>query len=687
MGFLFSVSVEEKGKKIFVSSLHWLNFNRDIDTIFKTSRVGKYMFHNIKRSSFTIYSFFALELYYICDKLIASRARRTSVRDLRQLQKELLLNTWLGKTEQSFPSRLNYHRLNNLTLKPLDFQQKFFEHYDITVPRYNLNGMLLAGTAGSGKTFTSLALHECLNKDKVIIICPKNAIYTVWESTILKLYTTPQTLWIYDQRKPYNDERFLIFHYEGLETAFNMSDRLMKSSNIGIVLDESHNLNEITSLRTQRFIEFCDRLKCQDVILASGTPIKAMSLETIPLFRAIDPLFTEEVQEKFKKIYAGNVNSVTEILAQRINNVSFKIEKGELNLDKPIFNELKIKIPDGERFTLKAIADDMRQFIEERKKYYNSRIDKDTKDFYSMVELAYNTIMNSHLSRHEIQAEKSLYDEYKENLDAVIRAYKNGSIMYATEAMVICNRYEKTRIIPNLPTKEQRDRFKDIKSIVKYVGLKIQGECLGRVLGRLRIDVCIAMLPYIPFEDILNSTEKKTVVFTSYVDVLETLERQLKQQDLRPLSVYGKSTDEVNVTVKAFEKSADLNPLIATYASLSTAVPLVMADTMIMVNVPFRDYVFQQAVSRIHRLGADTQVCVYTVSLDTGDAVNISSRTLDILKWSQDQIEQIMDMDVPFKLDDENSIAIESLDDAAARELLMPIFSLPISKPSLLSKW
>lgn len=685
MGFFFGVSVKEEGSKIYVKSLHAKNFHADIDRIFKTSRVGKYMFTLINRSSFVIDSFFALELYYICDKIIKNRWKRSNVRDLKSLQEELLKNTWLGKTEQQFPPRLDYTKLKNLTLEPLEFQTRFFKHYDDTVSRYNLNGMLLAGTAGSGKTFISLALHECLNKDRVVVICPKNALYTVWQSTIMKLYKQEQSVWIYDQRKPYKNERFLIFHYEGLETAFEMSDKILEGTNIGITLDESHNLNEMVSLRTQRFIDFCDKVRCQDVILASGTPIKAMSLEAIPLFRAIDPLFTPQVEEKFKKMYAGNVSSVTELLAQRLNNVSFKIEKAELNLDKPIFNELKITIPDGERFTLKAIAIEMEKFINQQQKYYKSRIDKDTKDFFELVQIAYKNIQ-----RHRfLEDEARLFDEYKTNLNFVIRSYKNGSIMNASKEIVACNRYEKTKIIPNLSTKEQRDQFKEIRSIVKYVGLKIQGECLGRVLGRQRIDVSIAMLPHIPFEEIFNSTEKKTVVFTSYVDVLETLDKQLKEEGYKPLVVYGKTNDEVNVTVKAFERSEDLNPLVATYASLSTAVPLVMADTMIMVNVPFRDYVFQQAVSRIHRLGADTQCCVYTVSLDTGNEVNISSRTLDILKWSQEQIEKIMDMDVPFKLeeDDADSVAMENISDTIIRELRLPSFVVEEMKQNILLQW
>ena len=55
--------------------------------------------------------------------------------------------------------------------------------------------------------------------------------------------------------------------------------------------------------------------------------------------------------------------------------------------------------------------------------------------------------------------------------------------------------------------------------------------------------------------------------------------------------------------------------MIATYKSLSTAVPMTMADVMIMVDTPFRDYIFQQTIARINRLGTTTQTYVYIAKL------------------------------------------------------------------------
>ena len=54
--------------------------------------------------------------------------------------------------------------------------------------------------------------------------------------------------------------------------------------------------------------------------------------------------------------------------------------------------------------------------------------------------------------------------------------------------------------------------------------------------------------------------------------------------------------------------------------------------------------------------------------LDTGEEANISSRNVDILKWSQQQVEAIMQIEVPFKIEnneetDEFTVSEESFSD------------------------
>jgi SNF2 family DNA or RNA helicase len=403
-----------------------------------------------------------------------------------------------------------------------------------------------------------------------------------------------------------------------------------------IVLDESHNLNEIKSQRTQLFIELCKKTGCKNIIPASGTPVKAMGAELIPLLTVLDPLFTDRVQERYRKIFGKDGNKGLDILKNRMGMISHKIEKSALKLDKPIMKRLPVKMPTGDLYTLDAIRKVMEAFIQERVEFYKKRRKDDERFWERCLVLHEDTLRAA--------AQKMEYKKYRETLKTVIAT---PDPRYIGEEIAYTNLYEKKYFEPSLP-KEMIKEFRDIKSIIKYTKLKIQGECLGRVLGRKRIECHVEMVKYIDFKGVADTTEKKTLVFTSFVEALTAAAAVCTSAGMSPLVVYGKTNNELASIVGKFEKDEKLNPLIATYNSLSTAVPLVMADTMIMINAPFRAYIQEQAISRIHRIGADTQTSVYQAFLDTGDKPNISTRSSEILAWSMEQVEAIMGIKSPF---------------------------------------
>ena len=96
---------------------------------------------------------------------------------------------------------------------------------------------------------------------------------------------------------------------------------------------------------------------------------------------------------------------------------------------------------------------------------------------------------------------------------------------------------------------------------------------------------------------------------------------------------------------------------IATYQSLSTAVPMIAANREIMTNAPWRHGEREQAIARIDRLGQDEDVDIIDTFLDTGNEPNLSTRSKDILEWSKEQVAAIMGIQ---NLDDAN-ISMESL--------------------------
>lgn len=635
-----AINVKETEKEILIEGIPADVMQRDISRVWKTSRIAMHMFNTFGRHSFSFYKFFALDVIYMLDLLIQTRSG-VSVRVLSNIRRELYEKTWLKKTLPSVgtPGRLNFNNFKRFNKTPLGHQLGFLEVYNHAVDQYGLRGYLLAGAAGSGKTMASLYVGEGVDADIIFVICPKNATQRVWQKTVVEEYKEKQTYWVSEFNQPYKGERIVVIHYEYLEKALAMLKAgVFRYQNPMIILDESHNLNEIKSARTLFFIEFCKITQCQNIIPASGTPVKAMGAELIPLLIVLDPLFTEEVQERFKKIFGKDGNKGLDILKNRMGLISHKIEKSALNLDKPIMRSLPVRMPTGDLYTLPAIRKVMEAFIQERATYYKSRR-KDDERFWERCLFLHEDSLRS-------AAQKMEYKKYRQILKTVIAT---PDPRYIGEEIAYTNMYEKKYFEPSLP-KEMIKQFRDVKSVIKYTQLKIQGECLGRVLGRKRIECHVEMVKHIDFVAITDTTEKKTLVFTSFVEALVAADAHCKSVGLSPLVVYGKTNNELAQIVGKFEKDEALNPLIATYNSLSTAVPLTMADTMLMINAPFRAYIQEQAISRIHRIGADTQTSVWQAFLDTGDVPNISTRSTEILAWSMQMVEEITGIKSPFQI-------------------------------------
>lgn len=212
-----------------------------------------------------------------------------------------------------------------------------------------------------------------------------------------------------------------------------------------------------------------------------------------------------------------------------------------------------------------------------------------------------------------------------------------------------------------MPSLNSKDKaiFKDVKSVYKYVALKIQGEALGKILGQERTACNLSIVEHIDngriysekggyngedwtLEDIFASAKSKTVMFTDFIEVLKYTDEMLKKRGYHPEAVYGDTNkDLVNIIARA-EKDPEVDPIVATYKSLSTAVPLIFASACVLLNVPYRDYIYQQTVARVDRLGQTKPVSVFMYQLDTGDVPNISTRSHEIMAWSKAMVDELL---------------------------------------------
>lgn len=624
------IKVEEKNGIIEVSGVPADLITRDISSIWRTGRVNTHMFKRVGKSGFSFPSFFAVEVAYLLRGILKERGTYTRNNALRAIIEDLEKYTWLYSTLVEQPNIVDFSKLNRMNRRALPTQLQFLEIYNKIVPAYGLKGFILSAAPGSGKTFTNLLLGVCLDIEYHIVVSPKNAVYDVWKREILD-WVRGSTVWVESEGKPYRGEKYLVCHYETLPTLAEIALKELSGKRVMVTLDESHNLNEISSLRTRLFIDMCRGLKAEHVIWSSGTPLKALGYEVIPILRTIDPLFTSDAEERFRNIFGRSAPRGLDILKNRIGLLSFTVTKEQVRPEKPSEKTIAVKIPTGNRYTTDFVREQMRIYINQRMEFYAPQMKEHVRFYEECVQYVGDRLRSP--------AEKKAHETYKQYI-AIIR---KGFDSYTMGPLAkYCNDYEENVIQPMLLDKFTRDRFKGTRSVVKYLTLKVMGEALGNILGKARVECHVDMADSIDFASIIEASASKTVIFTSYVAVLEKTEKKLRELGYDPIVVYGKTNKDLNDLLEKFKTDPLANPILATYKSLSTAIPLVSASSTIFIDQPFRDYIKKQAEARTDRLGQTMPVSFFNCLLDTGKESNISTRSNDILEWSKAQVEAIL---------------------------------------------
>lgn len=643
------VSVKQTDSHIIVNGVPGLRFSRDVYNYWKTSKLNNNMFTSISKSQIKFPKFFGIEVLYMFERLMESRRTSVSRRLLLKTIEELTSHTWLSKIGKGDISpKLNYNKLKDLNITLFAHQDNFLRTYDRVTQEYDLKGMLMDVAAGGGKTLTGYALGHICGADTQIYVVPKNSAVDVWEKTIAQklpqyggeyLFKTgvPDYWTSMSGQEPVVGKKIYIVHYDYLDKFLKFAKNNQRAfGRVFVDIDESHNFNE-ESQRTGSLIDLCQTLNAKDVIHASGTPFKAMGSEAITLLSTICSDFTPEVKAAFRKIFGKEAKRANEILANRIGIVSFKVFKQDIETPGVDYHEVKVKIPNGVEYTLDSIRAKMTVFIAERMAMYQKGMPEYQKLYDTCMELHGKSLMRA--SPQQIRD----FDTYKSYIKQIRRGYDAATMK---DIVMYCNMYELKKIVPSLP-EAYRKPFLNVRAIIKYVELKVLGEALSQVLGKLRIQCHLDMLPFMPLDEIIDNATKKTVIFTSYVEVVKELEIMLVKAGYKPMLVYGETNKDLPAIIKKFHEDPDCNPLVATFKSLSTAVPLTAANSLIFTNSPFRDYERTQTVARVDRIGQTERCHVHDIFLDTGESPNISTRSKDIMQWSRDQVETILGVKSP----------------------------------------
>jgi superfamily II DNA or RNA helicase len=594
------------------------------------------------RRDISIHSFFLPDLLYTLELIRKDPSSRTPQSGIKKVIKLLIENTWLKRMFDKHPELLDRTALRKFLWKPLQHQTDFYTVFEQSVQSMDLRGYLLAAKAGSGKTFTQLSTAEMLNADVAILIVPKNSINRVWEATIEEQFGGKVEYWSVLQNRPIEEGyRYYIFNYENLGMALSLveSSTALRRKKVFIGVDECQNFNDIKSQRTQALIRLHHIVPPENrmSIWASGTPFKALGVEIIPFLKANDPLFTKPVEQQFVKIFGRTSQRALSILSNRINKISYKVPDEVVTGGRaPIEETVYVKVDKPQRFTLSAIKSEMRTFIADRLEYYS----KHTKEYIRVYDEALSVYEKSLTDPNE----KKRFVDYKRDVKRIRAEVEGRMIGDDLKALIAkANNYEKVilatlqNIDPSL-----KKKFKKAKGVYKYVQLVVQGEALGGVLGKRREEAIAELAANLDYVKYISESEKKTLIFSNHVASIRVAEAMTREAGYTPLMVYGDTNKNLPKIIDRFYKDKMANPLIATIQSLSTAVPIVCANTVLFLNQPFRGHNKEQAIARVARLGQDTQVYVFNFYIDTGDEPNVTTRSEEILKWSMEQVAIIM---------------------------------------------
>jgi SNF2 family DNA or RNA helicase len=624
---MFDPKVVYNPPMITIKNFPVSRFSNDAQKVFKTSRLMKLFessFIFFGKSSIKLHHFFIPELVYILYHLNAPIYRKIS--------NEILMNTWMYDTIRT------HSNITDMSLIEKDFvfklklyQREFIELYDSKKQQYHLNGYLLAFEMGLGKTFTSLALMHSLKKDAVIIIAPKTGLVSVWKNEIDKVFKQKQEIWVVGD-KP-KKAKYYITNYESIDKLSLIMNEVFRANNVGIIVDESHNFRNTDAKRVINLLGIAKSTRCKDILMLSGTPIKALGSEIVPTLELIDPYFDEEAKKIFVKVFGLNTLVAVDIVRNRLGMIMHRKTKDEVEkLPKKTNMEVKIKFAGSDKYTLDNVKTKVLDFIGERKLHYTTTFKEHVNNYNECMSYAYLKLGSNSpdmIKYNEIITELKRYGYSNMDRDQV-------------ERVAWANRYERDKIRPNL-TNELKKKFDKSRAVVKYVDMKIMGEVLGGLLNNMRSEMFSQMIEHSPLCEIINKSLKKTICFTTYTDVVRTADNYVRTKcGKNPILVYGETSSIIKDNLIKFRANSEINPLIATVQTMSTGVTLIEANTVIFLNQPWRFVDQEQAANRVYRIGQDTDVFVYTFILDTGNQPNLSTRMEDIVSWSKDMFKGII---------------------------------------------
>lgn len=606
-----------------VSNLFGINYTKLSQFMYKHEKINK---KDMKITNLEIPLFFALEIY----KIFIDMGEHYNLPYYKIVADKIYKNTWISKYEKRNKVHVecDINKLSNLTFMPQPYQREFIDQYQTLKYVYDLEGYILSFDQGLGKTFTSIGIYETMPYaiSQVIIVAPNSTLQANWALEIKQYYPKykdndelwKKDVYVYNNNKfKYNPNcKFVIVNMDSIPKIYQYA----KKSGVMIIVDECHNFRNMNSLRSKDLIKLKQITGSKDCLLLSGTPIKATPDELIPALMMIDPYFSQDMAEIYKKAFDDDSATISSVVRARYGRVIYRKTKEEaLALPKKNILDLELTIPNWQDYTVAKCKRDIAEIfqVKYQEKYTNIK----------PLMAEYNEFVAKYSTATTYETKQYLkYINTTTQTDKEMDIHEHRQEVYKT--------FLKDYVYPNINNQTEFKRLKYVESQYIYMRESAMGYAIGQVLPKARNNVYIDL--YKNNKDkiirMINECSKKTIIFSPFLEVVNYINDDLTKSGVGSVKIVGETKDRMDIALR-FKNEDVIDVLCATTQTLSTGVTLTEASQMFFFGVPFRSADFNQACDRIYRIGQTSDVYIYTVLLQSPDK-NITQRIKEIMDWS-----------------------------------------------------
>lgn len=563
------------------------------------------------------HKFFALEVYHLI-RYINNKLNNKYQDALFLLKKYTWLKNYNTKTNIS----LNVEKLNQYHLLP--HQISFVKKYLFDKQRFYFRGQFLAFEQGLGKTLTSISLFQYLEKNKVIILCPNSLQFNWKDELIKKANVNVEEVAILNIDKVTDKTKWLILNFEKIKKV----PQNFVSANTGLIVDEAHYLKDLNTTRTRLLIEFVNENdeKVNDILLLSGTPLKGDESEFIPYLLILDKNSNKEVLKIFIRLFMQqekNNELFKHIVMNRLALYFWRdIQANALTLPKKVIRYINV-----------SPITDLDAFIWENIK---KKIKKNILPFYLLKKKEYKQLQNAILQKIE-KIDKIMYVKFLKYFHLLFSLKKVSPEL----KNYIIEKYSENK---HIFTEEENKFMKNI-SHVKNVNLHIINKYINSFITQKRKQILEEIIEknINLIVSIINEKEvKKILIMGTIVPPLFKLQNKLASKNIQSYIITGDlSVSERQKIVDKF-KTDNVKVLIASIQTLGTGFTITEANSVLILNYPWRNADLEQAIARVYRYGQTLPVKINIFRVKTS-SLNIHSHMEEIALQKKKLVQEIMD--------------------------------------------